>query len=139
MILMKIDTKELFNTLKHLCMYAESVEFCKDEIRIHGRDECPNYPCSEFEHYGQCCTDVESLAYCVIIINDELEGKKVFLDTEEKMDLYYAKSPCLEFEKCMDVLLAMSGDTDCLLSPGKISFIDKRFMQHEYLCELNML
>lgn len=120
-------------------MYAESVEFCKDEIRIHGRDDCPNYPCSDLEYYGQCCTDTESLAYCVITLNDELEGNKIFLDTEEKMDIYYEKTPTLDFAKTMDVLLAMSGDTDCLIGPGKISFIDKRFMKHKYLCELNML
>lgn len=136
---MKVDTKELFDTMKRLYFYTEEVEFCKDEIRVHERDECPNYPCSDFEHYGQCCTDTESLICITTIITDELDVKEIILDSEEKMNEFYEKTPCLKFEKFMDILLAMSGDTDCLLSPGKISFIDKRFMQHKYLCELNML
>jgi len=135
---MKVDTKELYNTLKKLCFYSEEVEFCDNEIRVHGRCECPNYPCSDFEHYGQCCTDVESLIYATTIINDDLNGKIIVLDDEEKMDMFYQKTPCLQFEKVMDILLAMH-DTDCLIGPGKISFIDKRFMKHKYLCELNML
>lgn len=136
---MKIDSKELFDTLKRLYFYTEEVEFCDNEIRVHGRDECPNYPCSDFEYYGQCCTDTESLVCVTTIIDDELNIKEIILDSEEKMDMFYQKTPCLKFEKCMDVLLAMSGDTDCLLSPGKLTFVDKRFMKHKFLCELSML
>lgn len=127
---MKYNLNELLTEIKRqkITHYIYSVELCKDEVHLHCECECPRYPCSDREYYGQCCTPTESICECMIKILDNGYFCKFYLHTELAQEKHYAKSPCIPIEPFLQLLEGAKDKFDAMTDKGTMKFYDKDTM-----------
>lgn len=122
--------------MRRLGITSRSVEFCQNEVHIHGICECPEYRyCDIPEYEGQCCTAYEGMCDCMIVIND-ITHHKYYLNSEEKYNRHYPKTQTLEFKECLSILKSLD-KYDCIIYPGKIRFYTKDLMKNYLICEIS--
>lgn len=135
---MKINTSHLLNQIKNITEqhnnYIQTIEICKDEIKLHGETECPNWihGCPEHDIYGQCtCTNTEGITHCMYTIKDNEQTYKYIINDEHKYNLHYPKTICIDTKIFTRILETFIG-YDCTLKPGQITFIEENTMKpHE--------
>lgn len=137
---MKIEVNHIIDIMKKLRdldIYPEQIEFCQDEVHVHGRCECPDYPCYVVEQGGQCCSPCEGMCECMVSIND-ITHYKYYINDEDKYNMHYPKTKTLDFDQGLAMLIAMK-DYDCIIIPGKITFFTKGSFINRWICEINLV